>query len=346
MKNEKLKDLVLRLSQPTGNSGAEDEIAVVATEEMERFGEVRRDVLGNLILTVNGAEEGKEHILLDAHMDEIGMMVQDILDNGFIRPANSGGMDVRVLASAEVWIHGKNKDFYGIVTSTPPHLKKDGDSNLAGKMDEIFIDTGLSKEEIEKEIQIGDRITLSGEGRPLLGNRFCSKALDDRASCTAILRALELLENEDLKGLGLSVSFTSREEVGGQGAATVAFALQPDIAIVVDATPCDQDYVGKAKCGAIGDGVAIGVCPVLDRTLSNELIDLAKDQSIPCWIEVMERRTGTNADEIQVSGGGVRCSTLSIPQRYAHTAIEVMDVDDIENTAKLIAAYIQKKAVN
>lgn len=345
MSENSLKELVLRLSQPAGNSGDESKAAEVAIKEMERFGSVEKDVLGNLILTVNRPQEGCEHILLDAHLDEIGMMVQDVMENGFLRIANTGGIDVRILASAEVWIHAKDGDVLGIVTSTPPHLQKAGESGLAGKIDEIFVDTGLSSEEIKEKIQVGDRITLAGEGVDLLGNRFSSKALDDRAGCAAILWALEKIKEVDLGGIGLSVSFTSREEVGGQGASTAAFLIKPSIALVVDATPCDQDYVGKAKCGAIGDGVAIGIAPVLDRTLSEELITLAKEEKIPYWIEVMERRTGTNADEIQVSRGGVRCATLSIPQRYAHTAIEVMDLDDIEHTAELLAAYIAKKAV-
>lgn len=344
MENNELKDLVCQLAQATGTSGDESFVKEVARKELKKYGEPYEDVLGNLLIKIKEASNGAPHILLDAHIDEIGLMIQAILPNGFVKVANIAGMDIRILASAKVWIHTNTGSYMGIVTSTPPHLQKGG-NKVAGKLDEIYVDTGFSSKEAEEKFSIGDRITLDGAFGDLLGNRIVSKALDDRAGCAAILWALHLLESSDLGEIGLSVSFTSREECGGQGAATAAYQLKPDIAIAVDATPSDQDYVGKNKVCAIGDGVAIGVSPVLDRNLSDELISIAKEEKISYTIEVMGKDTGTNADEIQVSRHGVKCSTLSIPQRYAHTGIEVMDLADIEYVAKLIQKYIERKAV-
>lgn len=338
-KYAQLSTMLEALCSAKGVSGAENEAAVAVSEMLGRFMPVKADALGS----VTGRKEGKgPHILLDAHLDQIGLIVTAINDSGFLKFAKCGGADRRVLAAAEVTVHGR-ENIFGVVTSTPPHLAKPDDATKALPFDEMAIDIGMKKEEAEKLVSLGDRVTFNGKYLSLLGNRVSSPSIDDRAGVAAVLRCLEILEEKGVD-CNLSVMFSVQEETGGNGAQTAAFTAKADEAIAVDVSFASAPSVSSEKYASLGKGTMIGFAPSLDYKMSRTLESIAKRENIPYQPEVMGGKTGTNCDEIQVSGRGVRTALLSVPLRNMHTACEVCDLDDIENTAKLMAEYITERS--
>lgn len=335
-----LKEVIKSLADSSGVSGDEDSAAKLALGYMKEFTDdcyIKNNcVFGNF----GKREKGKPHILLDAHIDQIGFVVTYITDDGFIKIANCGGIDRRLLLAQQVKILGK-KEVFGVICSIPPHLEKKSDEGKVPEYSDICIDVGMTKEEAEKVISQGDKIIFLQKCRDMQGDRISGAALDDRCGVACLLRAAEMLKNEQLN-CSYTVMFSSQEEVGERGAKIGVYDVDPDIAIAVDVsfalTPDDSEL----KCGKMGKGTMIGFAPTLDRELSDRMKETAVKNNIPYQIEVMNDETGTNADRFSVNAGGVKAVTLSIPLKYMHTPVEVISVSDVENTAKLIAAYIKE----
>lgn len=328
---------LLDLSALTGVAGHESEAAEAVAGLLERHGPVTRTPLGSVLCTVRAPGGGEPHLLLDAHIDEIGMIVTYIGEKGFLRVAPVGGIDRRLLLASAVTVHAAGGGLPGVICSIPPHLSGDEDKKNK-KVEEIHIDVGMDREAAQKAIRPGDRVTINSAGRSLLGDLVSGKAIDDRAGCVAILCALEALEADKLQ-CGLTVLFSSMEETGGVGAKTAAYSVAPTHAIAVDVGFGHTPDAPRERCGELKKGPMIGFAPVLDRALSRELASLADAGGIPWQPDVMGGRTGTNADAIAVIRGGVVTGLLSIPQRYMHTPIETVSVQDVRNTGLLLAAY-------
>lgn len=334
-----LSALLEALCGAKGVSGAENEAAIIASEMLGKYMPVSIDALGS----VTGRKQGKgPHILLDAHLDQIGLIVTAVDADGFLKFTKCGGADRRVLAAAEVTVHGKEK-LFGVITSTPPHLAKPDEAPKALPFDAMAIDIGLEKEKADKLVSPGDRVTFNGDYLQLLGNRISSPSVDDRAGVAAVLRCLEILEEKGVD-CNLTVMFSAQEETGGSGAQAAAFTAQADEAIAVDVSFAAAPSVSDEKYASLGQGTMIGFAPSLDYKMSKALEKIAKDKNIPYQPEVMGGKTGTNCDEIQVSGKGIKTALLSVPLRNMHTACEVCDLEDIENTAKLMAEYIAERS--
>lgn len=222
----------------------------------------------------------------------------------------------------------------------PPHLAK-GDDKIK-PVAEQCIDLGLPKEEVEKLVAVGDRAALTRPLKKLMGNRITGTALDDRAGCACVIRAAQLA-NEQNPDCCVMVLCSTKEEVGGQGAQVSAYALEPTEAIAVDVSFAKQPDAESMLTAELGKGPMIGFSAALDRKISKKLVELAKRENIPYQLEAMGGRTGTNCDEISTTRGGVRTGLISVPQRNMHTPAEVCDFEDMENIAKLIAAYITDK---
>lgn len=333
-----IKKLCFDLADKVGTSGDESAAAAFALNELNKYMDAKIDTLGNVIGTMGN---GKTHILLDAHIDQIGLVVRGVDDKGFILVDRVGGPDERVLVGAEVYVHGKEK-LFGVICSTPPHLLKDDDKKAGVDIKKIAVDVGLSKEETEALVEIGDRITLRNNQISLLRNNIVSGAFDDRCSVAVILRALEMTKGK-INSLTVTALFSAMEETGGNGAKTGTFSVMPDYAIAVDVGFGDDPHTEKSIAIELGKGPSIGISPTLDRTFTKELVSICKEKEIPYQHDVMGGRTGTNADSINNTGKGVKTALLSVPLRYMHTGIEVINIDDIENTAKVIAEYLLKK---
>lgn len=331
--------LLEQLCSANGVSGAENSAADVASQLLEKYAEVTVDPLGSVI----GVKDGNGiHIMLDAHLDQIGLIVTAVDEDGFIKVSGVGGVDERVLSGAEVTVHGKEK-LYGVIMSTPPHLLSSEEASKFRKIDEIAIDTALCAEEVKESVSLGDRVTFNGKFNRMLGNRISSPSVDDRAGVASILRCLQLLEGKECP-CKITVSFSVQEETGGSGAQTAAFASQADEAIAVDVSFASAPGLSTEKYASLGKGPMIGYAPLLDCEMSNALKALAERSGIPYQLEVMGRRTGTNCDNIQTAGKGIKTALISVPLRNMHTAVEVCDLEDIENTAKLMAEYILERS--
>ncbi len=334
------KELLKKLTSAVGVSGAEENVADVLKEILKEYGKVSVDMMNNVYCTFGGGY----HFLLDAHIDEIGFIVKAITDGGFIKVSNVGGIDRRMVLASEVSVWGTKqgvKELRGVFSTLPPHLQKDDEKN-APELDDIAIDIGMSKEEAEKYISLGDRVTFKRNFTELLGTQVSSSVLDDRSGVAAIILALEMLKDVPAKVTAL---FSSQEEVGTRGAKVGPYAKNVDEAIAIDVSFGYTPLCKKSDCGEIGKGAMIGFSPILDRGMSEKLIAVAKKYGIPYQSEVMGGgHTGTNADVISISESGIRTALVSIPEKYMHSPVEVVDTNDVESVARLLAAYIKERA--
>lgn len=333
-----IKELCFSLSAKNGTSGDEKDACAFAKELLNEYMNTKIDVLGNVVGTVG---DGKTHILLDAHIDQIGLIVRHIDDKGFLLVDKVGGPDLRVLTGAEVTVHGK-VDIFGVVSSVPPHLQKGDSKNEGVDIKTMAVDIGYCKEKAEEIVSVGDRITLRTSQSELLGDNIVSGSFDDRCCVAVILRTLELTKGK-LNNIKLSVLFSVQEETNGSGAKTGSFALMPDIAVTLDVGFGDDPYTDKTQTITLGKGPSIGISPTLDKALTKELKDICMDKNIPYQHDVMGGGTGTNADSINNTGRGIKTALLSVPLKYMHTGCEVISTEDIENTAKLLAEFLIKK---
>lgn len=331
-----LESLLAGLCTRPGLSGDESPAAEVAMYALKPYCPDAHISHGNVVGTFGSTDENAPHVLLDAHIDQVGLIVTSVTDDGFVTVGNVGGLDRRLFPVQRVRIHGK-KLVYGIICALPPHLTS-GDEKVQ-KIEEVRIDTGYPADELRELVHPGDSVYFDGTVKKLPGGYFTAPALDDRCGVAAILYALDLLRNEEIP-CRVTVQFSTEEEVGERGAAIGCFAANPDIALAVDVS-----FAGDGKLsetGVMGGGAMIGVSPSLSYEVSLKLQSAAESEQIPWQYEVMNGTTGTNADRFSVCREGVKACTVSIPLRYMHTPAEVIDLADVEYTGKLLAAYLRR----
>lgn len=333
-----IKNTVVMLSEAAGASGDEIMAAELALDMLKKYCPDAEIKNGNVIGKFGKFNESLPSLVLDAHIDQIGMIVTYITDEGFVKIGNLGGIDRRLLPAQQVVIHGK-RDIKGVICSVPPHLSSG--KNEVISFSDAAVDTGMTKSELEEIISYGDTITFDVKCRSLIGSRITGGALDDRCGVASILYALELLKNQKT-AYNVTVIFSAQEELGERGAAIGAFEINPDIAIAVDVSFAFAKGENEQKCGYLGKGPMIGISPSLSREISHKLIDTAKNSKIPYQLEVMNGLTSTNADRYSVNREGAESCTVSIPLRNMHTPVEVIDISDVEFTGKLLAEFIKE----
>lgn len=324
-----------RLCAVNGPSGFEGPVAEVALQLLKPLvDEVYTTCLGSVVGVRRCGNENAPRLLLDAHLDEIGLLVTG-QEEGFLRFRTIGGVDPRMLCDREVTLL-TNPPAYGIVTCMPPHLQSREDMEKSTPVSDLFIDVGRKGEEVY--VPVGTPGTFRG-GCALLGEgQFCGKALDDRACMVTILRALELLADKELH-VDLYVLFSTREEVSAAGAAAAVWQIAPQMCVAVDVTHGETPDGPKDKTFKMGGGPAIGIGPNMTRWMSRRLCDLAQRDEIDYQREVMESHSGTNAWPMQISREGVATAVVSLPLKYMHTPIEVVNRADMESVARLLAAF-------
>ena len=273
-------------------------------------------------------------------MDRIGLVVTSLVEGseGFLRVSAVGGVDRRMLAGCPVTVHAKGGSVPGVVATLPPHLQEGEQKNP--KIDDILIDTGMAAKDAKARIAPGDPITFDGPLLELLGEQVACGGLDDRSGCAAVIMAAQMLAEQ--AAWDVYVVLASMEEVGGTGAATAAYTVNPQAAIAVDVSFGNTPGTPAHKCGKMGGGPMIGIAPVLSRTLGEELAEMAERTQIPCQYEVMGGATHTDADGIAACRAGVATALLSIPTRNMHTPVEMARLSDIEATAQLMAAFAKE----
>ena len=332
------KELLRKLCTSHGPSGREHWIYPIIKDAFEPFcDEVRQGNLNNAYAIKKG--NGKASIMLMAHADEVFMQVDRICENGFVK-FTTLGIDVKTLVSQEVLIHGKEK-INGVIGIKPPHLMKEEERNVAVKVENLAIDTGRRKEDLQKLIKVGDFITLKRDLYELLNNNVVCKATDDRASIVSMWSCAKELQNINHD---LDVYFVSscQEEVGHRGAKMASYDLNPTLGIAIDVT-FDSGRMGiPDKETYLGKGPVICVGPNIHPKFRKKLTSIAEEYGIPYQIEVEPGNTGTDAWDIQVVRGGIPTLLISIPQKYMHTTVEMVNMDDIKNTGRIIAKLIEK----
>ena len=229
----------------------------------------------------------------------------------------------------------------GVVICLPPHVQEDGEQDRSLPIKELCIDAGLPQEEAQRRIPAGTPAVYRGGCAPLGEDLLCGKALDDRAGFAVLLDALEQMKGRKLD-VDLYVLGSTQEETRSAGAVTAAYEIAPQMCVAVDVTHGDSPDAPKHETFKLGGGPVIGVGPNCARTMTGRLKELAKELDMPVQVEVMAGSSGTNAWPIQVSREGVATAVLSIPERYMHTPVEVVNKKDLEDTAKLLAALAER----
>lgn len=338
MNTQNLASLIFELCSEDGIISKHSAF-VLALQKLKQYSnDAHFDRMGNIIANIFPPKEGGEHVMIEAHLDEIGFVIIGINKEGFLLIDKVGGVDPRVLLSSEVTVYGKKK-LFGVFCSKPPHLTNSEDYKKTPSLDEMAIDIGMNHEKACEAVSVGDYVFLKRSPTKLENGLITSKALDDRAGIASLLRTLEIIKDETLD-CGLTVVFTISEECGERGAKVAAFAVAPTIAISVDVSHGLTPDAPAEKCGELQKGPMIGLSPVLTSEISEKLINLAEFHNINYQKEIMSSQTGTNSDVISISREGVQTGLISIPLRYMHTAAEVIAIEDVEATAQLLAKFI------
>lgn len=294
------------------------------------------DKMGNVIGKCTAKEKNASSVMIEAHMDELGMLVSSVTDEGMLRFVTLGGFDPKILPGTEVTVHGK-KRLCGVIGALPPHLVKDKEKGI--KIGDMCVDVGFkAKTDAEAFVNIGDVITINTGYTRLMGNMRAARCIDDRGGLCVVLRVLETVSKNELP-VNIYAVAAVQEELGMRGARAAAGHILPDYAIAVDVGYGISDGVTEESF-ACGKGPIITVGPNLDRAFTKSIMSFAKKEDIPFQTEVCAGSTGTDAWEIQVSGSGVKTALLSVPLRYMHSSYEVCDIQDIENAARIISGAI------
>ncbi len=338
MKTQIIADMLTALCRVTGISGDETPAALTAAEFLKLYCKDTHISHGNVIGSCGSTDPNAPHVLLDAHIDQIGMIVTSITEDGFVTVGNIGGIDRRLLPAQRVHLHGR-KCIDGVVCAMPPHLT-DGDEKVL-KFEDVRIDTGFDAETLRSILSVGDSVTFAGNIARMLGDRFTSPALDDRCGVAAILSALHSVKDEELP-CRVTVMFSTQEEVGERGAKIGCYTINPDIALAVDVSFARNLGDSETKTGKMGEGPMIGFSPSLSKSVTHALCEAADAEKIPWQYEVMAGTTGTNADQFSVCRSGVKACTVSIPLRYMHTPAEIISLRDVAMTGELLAAYLRR----
>jgi putative aminopeptidase FrvX len=338
------REILERLSNAHGVSGSEESVFSIIREELDGcVDELREDALGNLIAVKKG---GPFRVMVASHSDEIGLMVNYIDEKGFLRFVTFGGWYAPTLYNQRVVLHGTKGPCYGVVGGKPPHAMDEDERKKGVKTDLMFIDAGASsaKEVAALGIEIGTPVTIDRGFAPLAGSRVTGKAFDNRAGCAVLVKVLRQLKSPHTV-FGV---FTAQEEVGAKGARTSSFALDPSCAIALDVTfPGDHPEIKKEdSCLELGKGPAITVSDasgrglIANRRMVEWLRTTAEKRKIPYQLEVGHGGT-TDASAIHLTRGGIPSTVISVPVRYIHSPVEVLDTRDMEWSARLLVEALK-----
>ena len=290
-----LRELIPAMAGLMSVSGYETYHADALSALVKGFDEDVTDALGNRYLVRRSGKENAARILIDAHMDEIGLYVSEILKGGFLRVVSIGGLDLRTLASAEVVIYGK-KEIAGVIASTPPHLQKAGEKKELTPVEELLVDTGYDEEELSELVRIGTPVGFVPRYTWLANDRVVGKGMDNKACAACAVHALQNVEKSELAG-DVYVLLSVREETGAiGGVAPAAAAIKPDYAMVIDVNLGRTPDVKERETVVMGKGPSITRSAIVDRRLTKMTEALATKRNIPWQISVAATNTGTHCE--------------------------------------------------
>jgi putative aminopeptidase FrvX len=340
-----LPEILRRLLTAPGPSGYEQAAARVFRDAAAGFAEITYDTVGSTVARVRGTGEGP-FVAVVGHIDEIGLIVHHIDDDGFLWFTGVGGWDPVILVGQRVEVATRDGRVTGVVGKKPIHLLKDDERKKAPELKHLHIDIGARDgDDARSRVRIGDVAVIAGEPVELPHDRFISRSMDNRLGCYVALEAARLVaEAGDAPGDVAAVAVT-QEEISFGGARTTAYSLRPDIAVVVDVTfatdepGSDEKETGRHK---FGSGPVLQRGSTLNPTVFELLHAAAEAEGIPFTVIASARSTGTDADAFHISRGGIPSSVVSVPLRYMHSPVEMVQLDDVENAARLIAAFVRR----
>ncbi len=336
-----LKELV----ETPSPSGYEQPAQRVIRRHLETVvDELQTDVMGNLIACLKG--QGGHRVMLAGHCDEIGFMVQFVDDRGFIYFGAIGGVDPHLSPGQRVMIHTANGAVPGVIGKKAIHLIEPKERDNVIKLKQQFIDIGCStRDEVEALVAIGDPVTFAVGVERLQGDRATSRAFDDKMGAFIVTEVMKKVKRDGPISSDLFAVSTVQEEIGLRGAATSSYGVKPDVGIVVEVTHAtdypdvEQSAIGRVE---LGQGPVIARGANINPVLFELLTSTAKAENIPFQVIGVPRATGTDANVMQLSRGGVATALLGIPLRYMHTPVETLALSDLENAILLLAAVVKR----
>jgi len=334
-----------KLSNACGVTGRESDVRELMIRLLTPYAdEIVVDRLDNVIAVKKGKEKAPK-IMLAAHMDEVGLMVKTITKDGFLQFAKMGGIDDRILPAQRVKVFSKKGSFPGIIGSKPPHIQKEEERKKITASDELFIDVGAEGKDaaLAMGVAVGDPVGFDVQYVELGKDVVLGKAFDNRAGCATMIEALRLMQKTDFTVCAVG---TVQEEVGLRGAAGAAFGVDPDLAIALDVTiagdvPGVREFDTSVK---IGKGPALTISDsglITHPKVLRWLLDSAEEEKIPFQLET-GLMGSTDAARISMTRQGIPSGNISIPTRYIHSPVGMLNLKDIENSAKLTVAAIQR----
>jgi endoglucanase len=339
----------LNLLNTPSPSGFEQQIQEVVRGWARNYAdEVRTDRHGNVIAIrhpIGGRHSGAAdapRIMLAGHCDQIGLMVQHIDDNGYLYVQPIGGWDMQILLGQNLTVWGPRGAVAGVIARRAPHLLTNEERNKVPQFTDVWIDIGAKdRKDAEELVEPGDPVTFALGHRPLLNGLAASPAMDDKVGLWTVMETLRLLHNKPLQ-VGVYCVSTVQEEVGLRGAATSSYGIRPTVGIAVDVchasdTPGnDKKQLGETRLGA---GPVLFKGPNINPRVLDHLRETARLRDIPVQVRGVPRATGTDANAMQLSRGGVATGLIGIPNRYMHSPVEVVSLDDLERAAVLLADF-------
>ena len=338
---EILKTLCDTMTVSGNERNAHDAVRALVGDKVD---EITTDPARNLILCKKCGRPGAPKILLDAHMDEVGMLVRSVQDGGFVTVVPVGGLDRQILPASDCLLWGEKKTIPGVFAATPPHLY-----GVLGKdvpsWDKLVIDTGCTKEELEAcGVRIGTPISYKRQWTHLLNDRIAGQGFDDKCCAAVLLYALLRLPREALVG-DVYITLTAGEEIGSGKADCAAFGIQPDIAIVTDVNFAAAPGVSPDESAPMGEGPMVSLSAVTDRRLTDRILAIAEQVGISVNTTVEPTNTGTNATSLVYSQYGIPTAVVGMPLAGMHSYNEILSLADAESFAKLIQGILTTEGI-
>jgi putative aminopeptidase FrvX len=340
-----LPDTLRRLLTAPGPSGYEQPAAAVFRDAAGAFAEINYDSVGSTVARVKGTGDGP-FVAVVGHIDEIGLIVHHIDDNGFLWFTGIGGWDAEILVGQRLEVCTREGRIPGVVGKKPIHLLKDEERKQASELRGLHIDIGAKDgDDARSRVRIGDVAVIAGEPVELPNNRFVSRSMDNRLGCYVALEAARLVSEAGGAPGDVAAVAVAQEEITFGGARTTAYSLQPDIAIVVDVTfatdspGAEEKEIGRHK---FGSGAVLTRGSTLHPAIFERLHAAGETEGIPFTVGASARSTGTDADAFHISRAGIPSAVVSIPLRYMHSAVEMVQLDDVDAAARLIAAFARR----
>lgn len=341
---QQLKEEILSLAAIMSVSGFEGRGGDELRKRWEEyFDEIETDAVGNHLFIKRCGREGAPLCLVDTHFDEVGLMVTKVLEGGFLRVTQIGGLSPTVLQAADVIVWGETP-IRGVITSTPPHLRSGSEEDLPNA-EELMIDTGYPKEELEKIAPAGTPVGFAPGYSELLSDCLAGKSFDNKACAACAVLGIMRTPREKMAA-DVALLLSAYEETSRLGGATpAARRLSPDYAMVIDVNLAKVPDTPKYETVPLGEGVSISVSAATDRTLTAMTRALCEDLEIPHTMIAAPSSTGTNAPTIHLAGRGVPVVDVGLPLKNMHTYNEVISLADAEALTRLVAAFIGDRKI-